>query len=675
MTPRKNVQARTTQLRCAIYLRVSESDRDDSDNGEPFTSIDSQRDTCMAAVRNLPNAILAGEYVDDGRSGKNLAREDVLRLMDDVAAGKIDRVIVYKFDRLSRSLRDFLGVMDFLDTHKVGFLSVTQAFDTSTPVGRLTLHVLASFAEFEREMIVERTRDKIAGARKKGKWTGGCAPYGYDSIKKCLVVNESERPIVREMFDLYAELKSAGAVARTLNERSRPLKLRRNRNASHVPQAWTKNVVLRVLSSPFVAGLVPHRGKQYPGQHDPIIAREAWDQVQAILETNTLEASEHKRDASYFLRGVLTCGCNTSDGSRCDHAMTPASTQRHGKAYRYYRCVGREKKGRNACAAGQLPAEALEGLIAGHLRDIGKAGDVAGKLRATIDGLRSTHGAKLREQAAEFPDRIIKLSNDAADLLRLAEASGAQRDALGPSIDAAGAKLALARAEHVNVQKQIATLDTLETEVTCIGEQLAGFDGAWDRLTDDRKGQLLRGLVRTVRVDDSAIVIAFAPEASVRWQRALQGAAELAPETTTEQVDDNPLAVIVRLPMHRDRGRAGAIRLLREASPVVRKPAKVAVTLAIAHAIENAIRNDLTADRSSIARQFRMSPSRMTQILDLTLLAPDLQERLLSLESIDGTEPLYEHALRNIVRARSFETQRKSWADYIEPQIKRATGK
>jgi len=230
--------------RCAVYTRKSTTAGLDQE----FNSLDAQRETCAQYVRNqacLGWQLSSEIYDDGGFTGANIERPAFTRLMQDVEAGKIDVVVVYKVDRLSRSLLDFAKVMDRFNRAGAAFVSVTQNFSTADAMGRLTLNMLMSFAEFEREMIAERTRDKIAASRRKGKWTGGSSPLGYDVVDRKLVVNEVEAALVRRIYDLYLDKRSAVAVAQALNAEHRTTKhhIASNGN-SRGARDWDKNSVL-----------------------------------------------------------------------------------------------------------------------------------------------------------------------------------------------------------------------------------------------------------------------------------------------------------------------------------------------------------------------------------------------------------------------------------------------
>jgi DNA invertase Pin-like site-specific DNA recombinase len=251
--------------RCAVYTRKSTTAGLEQD----FNSLDAQRESCEQYIRSQASLgwqLIPEPYDDGGFTGANIQRPAFQRLMQDVEAGKVDIVVVYKVDRLSRSLLDFAKLMDRFNRANVAFVSVTQNFSTADAMGRLTLNVLMSFAEFEREMIGERTRDKMAAARRKGKWTGGPPPLGYDVVDRKLVVNEAEAALVRRLFDLYLDLRSAGAVARALNTECRTTKHHVSiKGTSHGAREWDKPSVLKVLRNPIPAGLMSCHDEVHEG--------------------------------------------------------------------------------------------------------------------------------------------------------------------------------------------------------------------------------------------------------------------------------------------------------------------------------------------------------------------------------------------------------------------------
>ena len=498
MTSKHNGAARQAPevRRCAIYTRKSTEEGLDQE----FNTLDAQRESGEAFIvsqRHLGWECLPEHYDDGGFTGANIERPAMQRLLTDIEAGKVDVVMVYKVDRLSRSLLDFARLMEVFERHEVSFVSVTQQFNTATSMGRLVLNVLLSFAQFEREMIAERTRDKIAAARRKGKWTGGPVLLGYQVEDKKLVIDDIEALVVREIYDLYERQRSALVVARALNEAGRRTKRHRAKNGNvREARKWIKDGVLRVLKNPVYAGYISYGDDLFEGEHQALIDRERWHQIQAAIAKRKIAKQDRPRNPEYILRGVLRC-------ARCGYAMTPASTRKGGRTYRYYRCVTRDKEGRHACPAQPLPADAIESFVIGHIRettaDGGLAADVAKKLHARAAQQRE---GLLTERAA-LPRKIASLAAETRKLVdTLAEVNGTAQRLVEERIEQVSEQLGLREARLAEVERALAATRETDLEIGWVADTLARFDAAWDALTNENRGRLVRGLVERVEVDE-----------------------------------------------------------------------------------------------------------------------------------------------------------------------------
>ena len=315
--------------RCAIYTRKSTEEGLEQD----FNSLDAQREACAAYI--LSQAAEGWEQVDEhyddgGWSGGKIERPALTQLLADVEAGRVDIIVVYKVDRLTRSLADFAKIVDILDAKEASFVSVTQAFNTTNSMGRLTLNVLLSFAQFEREVTGERIRDKIAASKKKGMWMGGPVPIGYRLKDRQLLVKPDEADIVRMIFDRYCAVRSIGQLADELAEIGVRTKLRTHKSGKTVGGiAFTKGPLANLLKNPIYTGKVRHKDKVYDGQHEAIIEQALWDEVQAIFIANGQDLKLGKKaNNPSLLTGRLT----DPDG----RPMTPVHTSKGSKRYRYY---------------------------------------------------------------------------------------------------------------------------------------------------------------------------------------------------------------------------------------------------------------------------------------------------------------------------------------------------
>ena len=361
-------QLPTRVVRCAIYTRKSTTEGLDSD----FNTLDAQRDACEAYIRSqrtegwLP---LTERYDDGGFTGGNIDRPALSRLLADIQSGHVNCVVVYKVDRLSRSLLDFARLMADFEAHQVSFVSVTQQFNTATSMGRLVLNVLLSFAQFEREIISERTSDKMCAARRKGKWVGGPPVLGYDidRERKRLVLNPEEAVIIRGLFRLYLEKKSMLLVAQEANRRGWKTKsLLTKGGRLRQGLRFDKAKLQRILANVTYTGQVLHKGEILPGEHSPIIDSPVFEKVQKLVKANFRVGTKptvHFYDA--LLKKLLRCG-------NCGAIMAHTYGKKKNRLYHYYVCTTKEKQGREVCDTRRLPAQEIEDCVAQLIMRIGQ---------------------------------------------------------------------------------------------------------------------------------------------------------------------------------------------------------------------------------------------------------------------------------------------------------------
>jgi site-specific DNA recombinase len=387
--------------RCAIYTRVS------TDQGleQDFNSLDAQYDCSRAYIRSQTHArwtLIRTKYEDGGFSGGNTDRPALQRLLADVRAGKIDVIVVYKVDRLTRSLADFAKLVELFDKHDVSFVSVTQQFNTTTSMGRLTLNVLLSFAQFEREVTSERIRDKIAASKRKGLWVGGMAPLGYDTRERKITVNKAEAEAVRTIFLHYLKLGSLNLLMADLRKRSIVTKkrvLKSGKSIGGIP--FTRGPLAHLLRNRFYVGEVVFKGETLPGEQPAIIDRKLFDTVQAKLDR---QVRSHKQGRTRCV-AILTSRLFDDRGQR----MTPTHTRKGTTKYRYY-ISSTLVQGQSDLAGGisRVPAPQIEALVTKSVRDhLGLSVDVDDK------ALVQNHVTRVDLR----PDRLV---------IELAETKGAK---------------------------------------------------------------------------------------------------------------------------------------------------------------------------------------------------------------------------------------------------------
>ena len=341
------------KLRCAIYTRKS------SEEGleQEFNSLHAQREACeayIASQRSEGWVLVRDQYDDGGVSGGTLERPGLKRLMADIEDGLVDVIVCYKIDRLSRSLADFAKLVEVFDRNGVTFVSVTQQFNTTTSMGRLTLNILLSFAQFEREVTAERIRDKVAASRRKGMWMGGVPPFGYRVENRKLLIDEETAAHVRWIFARFIEIGSGTVLARETAERG----LRTPRG-----NLIDKKYIYRLLNNRAYIGEAVHKGESYPGEHDAIIDADTWDKVRTILKVSPRKRAMHTRAKTPALLKGLIYG---PDGA----AFSPTHSKKQGRLYRYYVSQTVLKHGAGSCPVSRVPAGEIEAAVIEQIRTV-----------------------------------------------------------------------------------------------------------------------------------------------------------------------------------------------------------------------------------------------------------------------------------------------------------------
>jgi site-specific DNA recombinase len=375
------------KLRCAVYCRKSHEEGLEQD----YNSIDAQRDAghaYIASQRAEGWIAVNHDYDDAAYSGGNMERPALKRLMADIEAKLIDVIVVYKIDRLTRSLADFSQMVAVFDRIGVSFVAVTQQFNTTTSMGRLMLNVLLSFAQFEREVTGERIRDKFAASKKKGIWMGGIPPLGYDVSNRKLVINETEAKLVRRLFERFIVLGGSTKVVREMKIEGQTTKSWTTQSGIHRPgKPITKSLMYKLLANRTYLGELKHRTDWVKGDHPAILSELLFDQARAILATNSHVRANHTRSKTHFLLKGLVFG---SDG----RAMSPwHSVKKNGRKYRYYIPQRDTKEGAGSSGLARIPAAELEAAVMHQLQHILRAPNLA----AEITTRAKTHNADIDE--------------------------------------------------------------------------------------------------------------------------------------------------------------------------------------------------------------------------------------------------------------------------------------
>jgi site-specific DNA recombinase len=471
----------TKTIRCAIYTRKSTEEGLEKE----FNTLDAQRECAENYVRSQAGEgwiALPDRYDDGGFSGGNMDRPALKRLLADIEAGKIDCIVVYKVDRLSRSLLDFAKMVETFDRHQVSFVSVTQLINTSNSMGRLMLNVLLSFAQFEREIISERTRDKIAAARRKGKWSGGMPILGYDVDPQTskLVVNEDESLQVRAIFNLYLELGSLLPVVQELRKRNWTMKRWMKRDGcERGGKPFVKTSLHKLLSNVAYLGKVRYKSEVHDGEHAAIVDVETWEKVQARLRHNCRTGGAGVRNKfGALLKGILRC-------TACDCSMVPShSTKQGSKRYRYYVCSSAQKRGWHTCPAPSVPAGEIERFLVERIRGIGDD-----------EALVSETCAELTRRSEE---RLKLLGGEVRTLQRAVQRrTNADMPPIGEELD----QLRADQQRLTELRQDAEALKTGRIEDEEVAAALSAFTPLWESLSPREQVRVMQLIVARVDYD------------------------------------------------------------------------------------------------------------------------------------------------------------------------------
>jgi len=496
-------------VRCTIYTRKSTDEGLDQE----FNSLDAQRESGEAYIASMKHegwVCLPTRYDDGGFSGGDMDRPAVQRLMEDIEAGKVNCVVVYKVDRLSRSLLDFARMMETFERRQISFVSVTQQFNTTSSMGRLTLNILLSFAQFEREIISERTRDKMAAARRKGKYVGGAPILGYDidRDRSCLEVNEPEAVRVRQIFELYLEHQSLIPTIAELDRRGWVTKRwTTKKGKQRGGRPFNKNNLYGLLTNATYIGKICYKDEVYEGQHQGIVDPDVFERVRRLLRLNHRTGGARVRNKfGALLKGLLHC-------TPCGCGMTHSHTTKNGsKRYRYYVCVNAQKRGWHNCPTRSIPAAEIEKFVVEQVKAVADNPSLVADTLAQVSR-QAEESLQTLESERQSIDRNLAKTN--VEMRKVAiEAATADDDSpasrrladLQERVQSGERRLTEIREESVRLRAGLVGEDD-------VAKALGEFDTLWQSLSPREQARVLHLLIERVDYDgeDATVSVTFRP--------------------------------------------------------------------------------------------------------------------------------------------------------------------
>ncbi len=500
-------------IHCAIYSRVSVND--EAVQTQEYNTLDNQEDSCKAYILSQKSQgwRMFDIYRDPGKSGGSLNRPALQRLLGDIRAGKIHKIVVYKIDRLTRSINDFLKLCEDFEKYGVQFASTTQQIDTGTSSGRLLLRILLEFSQFEREMVQERTRDKRWGMAKMGMWTGGYIPIGYSNQDKKLVINPEEARIVKQLFELYSQLGNLSHVAAQLNRNGYKTKYRVAKNGKKLSGTrWDKKKVALVLANPVYIGKIrfidPKTRKEYifDGLHQPVITdMKLWEQTRVILGKNRdLRKSYKQNKYELLLSGLVKCGT-------CGTMMSNSSKGKNGKLYLYYKCTSVCETGKEACPVRTVSAAELDRAVVEALKQLGADDKILEKSIREADKLQregiGTFGDERRRLTQKQSELKEQIRQTIALLKRLPD--GTQFNTVVEELAGMEKSAAEMREEFLRVQTNIDIMERQSIDAETYKRLFRQFGEMYAELNFEEQRSLIMLLVREVLYTPRQMTIKF----------------------------------------------------------------------------------------------------------------------------------------------------------------------
>ena len=501
-----------TSVKVAVYARASVS------RGLEFDSVTAQTEAIRAYIASqqaLGWVAIPEPFVDDGYSGGSIDRPAFTRLMDAVGRGEVNVIVVHRLDRLSRSLLDFAQVCDRLEKRGIALVSVTQQFSTATSLGKLTLGILMSFAQFERETIRERTRDKVHATRRKGMFTGGRPTLGYDVVDKTLIVNPDEAATVRLVFDLYLHHGGLVATVEELARRGIRTKSWTNKSGTQVlGKPFDKTTLHTLLTNPIVTGRIRCGDELVDGKHEAIVTRALFNEVQRALKDNLRPFRVSPGRHGAVLAGLLRC-------ARCGAAMTHSANARGPRLHRYYTCSTAVKQGATACPGSRAPAGELEEVVLNQIRGIGSDPEVLLATVTAAERQRATQRPELVAEVRRLTNDRTALTGQRSNLLDALQTGGTATASIAGRITELDEQIARVQTRLDEVAAQLAGIEANTLDEAGIRDALARFGPVWDALEPRERQRVLHLLVETVKFDAKAgeVTIEFRDNGILALQR------------------------------------------------------------------------------------------------------------------------------------------------------------
>ena len=596
-----------TTIRCAIYTRKSTEPLD-----QEFNSLDAQRESAENYIKSQKIngwKLLPEHYDDGGFSGGNTERPALKRLMADIEAGKIDVIVLYKIDRLSRSILDFMNMAEFFEKHNVSFVSVTQDINTSTSSGRMMLNILMTFSEYERDVITERIRDKIAGAKRRGKFCGGGPVLGFDAKDKRLIVNNLESKIVKEAFTIYSKLGSGHEVARALNRKGyRTKQWTSKRGRRHTGRQFTPKGIYRILSNPLYIGKVQHNGNIYDGEQDAIIDMKLWDKVQYLLKENSRrDRGSHQNAIASPFKGLLTCGY-------CGGAFGITYTKKKNRRYMYYLCIKDNDRADHECPLRRLSAGDVDKIILKQLARIFRTPSMLVKLYDELRERESMHQKELLARKTELEAEL--------QTVREQIRSGGDVVSLRPQFSDLE--------DQVNaVKNELASLGEIYSahELT---DACGSIERIWEALFPAERYKLAHQIIDKITLYNDHIVM----DIKHNGLKSLIGELKADQDISVSQPEDSELIRLdIPVLVKRWNGRKLIITPNEDsAEPDLPEdePSALAKRLAQAHQWTETLESGKYATIGQLADAVDCDSSKTQKILNLVNLSPELQKSIVS---------------------------------------------